>query len=41
MGAFFAYVYHYTKNIWYSVLLHFLINGLQITAFYFWPDLMA
>jgi len=41
MGALFAYVYHYTKNIWYSVLLHLLINGLQITAFYFWPNLMT
>lgn len=41
MGTFFAYVYHYTKNIWYSVILHFLINGLQIIAFYFWPDLMT
>jgi len=41
MGVFLAYVYHYTKNIWYSITLHFLINAVQISAFYFWPEVMV
>lgn len=41
MGIVFGYIYYYTKSIWYSIILHFLINGIQITLFYFWPEIMA
>lgn len=41
MGVALAYIYYYTRNIWYNILLHFLINGVQLLLFYFWPELMG
>lgn len=41
MGIFLGYLYVYTKNIWYGILVHFLINGLQILQTYYWPELNA
>jgi len=41
MGILFGYIYYYTKNIWYSIIIHFLVNALQILAFYIWPNLMT
>jgi membrane protease YdiL (CAAX protease family) len=38
MGILLGYVYAYSKSIWYSVLLHFLINAMQVLQAYFWPD---
>ena len=31
-----GYVYHYFKDLKYSMLLHFLINASQIVVFFFW-----
>lgn len=39
MGILLGYVYALTKNIWYSILLHFLINGVQIAFAYYWPEM--
>jgi uncharacterized protein len=41
MGVLFAYVYHYTKNIWYTIILHFFINAIQISLYYGWPDVLS
>jgi uncharacterized protein len=41
MGIMFAYVYHYTKNIWYTIMLHFFINAIQISLYYGWPEVMS
>lgn len=41
MGAILAYIYYYTRNIWYSVLMHFLINGVQVAIYFFWPGLLG
>lgn len=38
MGIILGYVYAFTRNIWYSVLLHFLINAMQVLQAYFWPE---
>ena len=38
MGIGFSYVYHYSKNLSYTILLHFLVNGVQISAVYFFGD---
>ncbi len=38
MGITLGYVYVLSKNIWYSVLLHFLINAMQVMQAYFWPE---
>ena len=40
MGALFGYVYAYTKDIRYSMLLHFLFNGLQLTVTFFFPGII-
>jgi len=39
MGVGFAYFYHYSKNLTYTIILHFLINGIQITAAFISQDL--
>ncbi|MBI3136352.1 MAG: CPBP family intramembrane metalloprotease [Bacteroidetes bacterium] len=38
LGAILGYLYAYTKNIWYGVILHFLVNSIQLVQAYFWPD---
>jgi membrane protease YdiL (CAAX protease family) len=38
MGMILGYVYALSRNIWYSVLLHFLINAMQVLQAYCWPD---
>lgn len=38
MGMILGYVYAFTRNIWYSVLLHFLINAMQVLQAFFWPE---
>lgn len=38
LGAVLGYIYAYTKNIWHGVILHFLVNALQVLQVYFWPD---
>ena len=40
MGCALGYLYVYSRNIWVSILLHFLINALQIIQLYFWPELL-
>ncbi len=37
----FGYVYHYTKDIRYSMLMHFLYNGINITLMFFVPGLVG
>lgn len=39
MGVGFAYFYHYSKNLLYTIILHFLINGIQVTAAFISQDL--
>ena len=41
LGVLFGYVYHYTKDIRYTMLMHFLHNGFQITLMFFAPHLMT
>ena len=41
MGIVFGYIYLYTRNIWYTVIIHFLFNTIQIIGVYFWPETMA
>lgn len=38
LGVIFGYVYVYTKDIRYSILLHFMFNALQITAAFFFAE---
>ncbi|MDQ2863604.1 MAG: CPBP family intramembrane metalloprotease [Bacteroidota bacterium] len=35
LGAILGLVFYYSGNIWLSVLFHFLYNGIQVTALYF------
>lgn len=35
LGIVLGYSYHYTKNLWYPILLHLFNNGLQVLALYF------
>jgi len=35
MGAGFAYLYHYTQNLKYTILLHFFVNAVQISSVFF------
>ena len=39
LGLVLGYLYSYTKNIWYGVILHFLVNAVQVVQLYFWPQL--
>lgn len=39
LGMCLGYVYHYTRNIKYSILLHCLINVSQIIFFFYWGEL--
>lgn len=41
LAIMFGYVYHYTKDIRYSMLMHFLYNGVQITFMFFAPGVIA
>lgn len=41
MGLLFGYIYVQTRNIFYSMFIHFLNNGLQIVAMYFVPEWFA
>lgn len=34
LGLVLGYTYHFTKNLWYPILLHLLNNGLQVVALY-------
>lgn len=34
-GMVLGLVYHYSGNIWYSIILHFLVNGTQVVFSYF------
>ncbi|MBD3637752.1 MAG: CPBP family intramembrane metalloprotease, partial [Crocinitomicaceae bacterium] len=40
MGILLGYVYVYTKDIRYSILIHFLYNATQITILFYWPGLV-
>ncbi len=33
-----GYLYHYLKDIKYSILLHFMVNASQILLFFFWSE---
>ena len=35
LGLVLGYTYHYTKSLWYPILLHLFNNGLQVLALYF------
>lgn len=35
LGMVLGYTYHFTKNLWYPILLHLFNNGLQVLALYF------
>lgn len=39
LGIILGYVYAYTRNTWYGIMLHFLINAFQVMQLYFWPEL--
>lgn len=39
MGALFAYLYHRTKSIWYSVVLHAIFNGTTLVVYTYFPEL--
>jgi membrane protease YdiL (CAAX protease family) len=39
MGAIFGYIYHYTKDIRYSMILHALFNSLSIIAMVYYPEI--
>ncbi len=34
LGAILGFVFYYTGSIWLSILMHFLYNGIQVTALY-------
>lgn len=36
LGVVLGYVYYYGKNIWLSILMHFINNGIAISAMYFY-----
>jgi membrane protease YdiL (CAAX protease family) len=40
LGVLFGYVYHYTKDIRYTMLMHFLHNGVQVTLMFFAPGVI-
>lgn len=35
LGLVLGYIFYYTKNLWYPIILHFLNNGTQVAALYF------
>lgn len=39
MGGLFAYIYHKTKSIWYSVVLHALFNATTLIVYTYFPEL--
>lgn len=41
LAILFGYVYHYSKDIRYSMLMHFLYNGVQVTLMFFVPGAIA
>jgi membrane protease YdiL (CAAX protease family) len=41
LGVIFGYVYHYTKDIRYTMLMHFLHNGFQIAIMFYAPHLVT
>ncbi len=38
LGLVFGYVFYYTKNLWYPILLHIINNGMQVVGLYFAGD---
>lgn len=41
LGLLFGYIYHYTKNLWYPILLHAINNGMQVLIVYFSGEAFA
>lgn len=41
MGVIFGYVYVFTKDIRYTMLMHFLFNGVQIAFMFYAPELVT
>ncbi|MEZ4923201.1 MAG: CPBP family intramembrane glutamic endopeptidase [Crocinitomicaceae bacterium] len=41
LGVLFGYVYHYTKDIRYTMFMHFIFNGVQISFMFFAPELVG
>lgn len=39
MGGLFAYIYHRSKSIWYSMLLHAVFNASTLVVYTFFPEL--
>jgi membrane protease YdiL (CAAX protease family) len=38
IGAVLGYLYYFSGNLWYPIIGHFLNNGIQVVAVYFYPD---
>ena len=41
MGVIFGYVYVFTKDIRYTMIMHFLFNGVQIAFMFYAPELVT
>ena len=41
LAMLFGYIYYYSKDIRYSILMHFLYNGVQLSLMFFLPEVMA
>lgn len=41
LGLTLGYVYVFTKDIRYGIILHFLNNAVQISILFYWPEVMA
>lgn len=41
LGVLFGYVYYYTKDIRYTMFMHFIFNGVQISFMFFAPELVG
>jgi membrane protease YdiL (CAAX protease family) len=38
LGVVLGFIFYYSKNIWLSILMHFLNNGISITAFFYYSQ---
>lgn len=38
LGLVLGFIFYYSKNIWLSILMHFLNNGISVTAFFYYSQ---
>lgn len=38
LGAFLGYLYYWSGSLWLPIIIHFVFNGMQVVASYFYPE---